>query len=192
MDAAQYFRYGLVMETSPIAIFKSHVDGKNADVAIYPDRVEWAKESFLGTGGKLVLGVATGGVSLFKTGVSGKLKGTEMIAMKSISSVTSKRDGIRFTAVAIIGTGNTISFRVSHADAIPMRELLTSLVLGTHDSQIQSDPPNVSPSSAAVSTAANPTPPSIADELRKLAALRDDGILTEEDFQGQKQRLLSS
>ena len=32
---------------------------------------------------------------------------------------------------------------------------------------------------------------SIADEIRKLAELRDSGILTEEEFQGQKQQLLA-
>ena len=32
---------------------------------------------------------------------------------------------------------------------------------------------------------------SIADELRKLAELRDSGVLTEEEFQGKKQQLLA-
>ena len=33
--------------------------------------------------------------------------------------------------------------------------------------------------------------PLIADELRKLASLRDDGILTDEEFTAQKMMLLS-
>lgn len=34
--------------------------------------------------------------------------------------------------------------------------------------------------------------PSLADELQKLAGLKASGVLTEEEFQAQKQRLLSS
>jgi hypothetical protein len=40
------------------------------------------------------------------------------------------------------------------------------------------------------SPATPPPPASIADELAKLAALRDQGALTEDEFQQQKQRLL--
>ena len=37
-----------------------------------------------------------------------------------------------------------------------------------------------------------PTSISVADELQKLAALRDSGVVTEEEFQQQKNRLLSN
>ena len=36
------------------------------------------------------------------------------------------------------------------------------------------------------------TPTMIAEELRSLAELRDQGVLTDEEFETQKQRLLSS
>ncbi len=39
--------------------------------------------------------------------------------------------------------------------------------------------------------AARPVQLSTADELMKLAALRDKGVLTEDEFAGQKRRLLS-
>jgi len=46
---------------------------------------------------------------------------------------------------------------------------------------------------ATAASAPSATPPAgdVADQLRKLAALRDDGILTEEEFAAQKQRLLA-
>ncbi|QQS24479.1 MAG: hypothetical protein IPM43_13900 [Actinomycetota bacterium] len=31
------------METAPLMSFKSHVAGKNAEVDIYVDRIEWSK-----------------------------------------------------------------------------------------------------------------------------------------------------
>lgn len=43
----------------------------------------------------------------------------------------------------------------------------------------------------AAATAAPPAVNSVPDELRKLAKLRDDGILNEEEFQAQKAKLLA-
>jgi hypothetical protein len=40
-------------------------------------------------------------------------------------------------------------------------------------------------------TAPKATQPSVADELTKLAALRDKGVLTEAEFDAQKKRLLA-
>ncbi|MCA0269913.1 MAG: SHOCT domain-containing protein [Bacteroidetes bacterium] len=37
-----------------------------------------------------------------------------------------------------------------------------------------------------------PTKPSMAEEISKLAELRDRGVLTEEEFQAQKTRLLAA
>lgn len=73
---------------APIYAFKSHIDGKNADVQLFRDRLEWAKGSRLG----LVQ------------------KGSEVIPIKSISSVTTERDGLVNTKVRVICSGNTIEF----------------------------------------------------------------------------------
>ena len=133
--------------------FKSHIEGKNADVRVYVDRIEWAKEGHLGRTGKLALGAATGGLSLLKTGVSGKSQGSEMIPVKSISSVTTERDGLRFTKVRAICSGNTIDFRVSSGEAERVKNLLTSLVLGNHPAQQAGAP------SGGVARATAPPPP---------------------------------
>jgi hypothetical protein len=170
----------------PLLSFKSHIDGKNADVAIYTDRIEWSKSGVLGTGGKLALGAATGGLSLLKTGVSGnKSKGSEVIPVKAISSVTTKKDGLRFTSVAVICSGNAIDFRVSHGEAAGVKDLLAQLMLGTHPSQQASPIPSPSPTAQTDAPAA-----SVAEELKKLAELRDSGVLTDEEFAAQKAKLL--
>ena len=52
------------------------------------------------------------------------------------------------------------------------------------------------PTAAAPVPAPAPAPapatPDFADEMRKLAALRDDGLLTEEEFQARRSKLLDS
>ena len=65
------FRPGEVatITDQPLMTFKSHTSGKNADARIYVDRIEWDRKDLLSTGGKKVLGVATGGISLLKTGL---------------------------------------------------------------------------------------------------------------------------
>jgi hypothetical protein len=50
---------------------------------------------------------------------------------------------------------------------------------------------DVPPPSAVAPTPATSSPKSVADELSKLAQLRDSGVLTDDEFAAQKARLLS-
>jgi hypothetical protein len=52
--------------------------------------------------------------------------------------------------------------------------------------------PEAAPAPAAAPAAPAGPPVDLADQLRKLAALRDDGILSEEEFAAQKAKLLGS
>lgn len=190
---------------SEVHRFKSHIDGKNADVVIYADRIEWALEARTGmsTGRKVALGAVTGGLSLLATGVSGKQKGSEVIPLKSISSVTTKKDGLRFTNVSVICTGNTIDFRVGHGEAPQIRDTITALLLGSHPAQLApvlpplppaATLPPPPPSAAAPAPALPPAAavePSLADKLRELGELRDAGVLDETEFAAAKAKLLA-
>jgi hypothetical protein len=176
----------------PVMKFKSHVSGKNADVEVYIDRIEYTKEGRMGTASKLALGAATLGTSMLATGVSGK-KGTEVIPIKSINSVVTKKDGFRFTAVQVITAGNTIDFRVGHGEADGIRTCLIELMLDKHPTQrIASSPPAPEAASAVaapqVSSATSAS--SVADEIKKLVELRDLGVLSDSEFEDQKKRLL--
>lgn len=53
----------------PLLQFKSHIAGKNATVTIFPDRVEWSRKGWLGTGTKAGLAFMTMGASLAATGI---------------------------------------------------------------------------------------------------------------------------
>jgi hypothetical protein len=100
----------------------------------------------------------------------------EVTPIKSVTSVQAKKDGIR-TKVTVYASGNTIEFRFGHEEANRFKTAIMGLVLE----------PKESPAPAA---AVPPAPVDIADQLEKFAKLRDQGILSEEEFQAQKEKLL--
>jgi hypothetical protein len=167
--------------------FKSHIDGKNANVEIYADRVEWERPHGL-SGTKISTGILTGGLSLLGTVLRSGRAGSEIIPIKAVSSVTTKRDGLMFTKVQLTCSGNTIDFRVQHKDAQLATALLTDLILGKHPAQ---QPVNQPAMSQDTSGSRGPTAnPSVADELVKLANLRAAGVITDDEFTSQKHKLL--
>lgn len=171
------------MEAQALHQFTSHINGKNAVVTIYPDRIEWLKPRGV-SGGKITAGIMTGGLSMLATGVKNGKSGTEMIPIKAMSSVTTRRDGMMNSFVSVITTGNTVDFRVSHKEAATVKETLTRLILGSHGSQ--SAPVAPAPAAALAPSSS----PDIAGQLQQLAGLRDAGVLTEDEFTAKKAQLL--
>ena len=167
--------------SQPLMSFGSHVSGRKAHVEIYPDRVEFAKPKGMGPAAKLAVGWVTGGVSLLATGVRSK-GGSEVIPVKAITSVVTRRDGLRTTSVVVTVSNNAVAMRVDHDSAEEVKALLTQLMLGTHPSQAGAPPAPV--------PAAPQSPPDATDQIVRLAELRDQGILTEEEFTAKKAQLL--
>lgn len=172
------------METNSLYHFKSHIEGKNADVNIFVDRIEWFREGGMSKA-KALGAMATGGLSLAATGIRHK-GGSEMIPVKSMTSVLTERDGLRFWKVTVTASGNSVDFRCDKSEAEQAKSVLTQLMLGTHPAQSSSSP--------APATAITPPPTSsgVAEELKKLAELREIGVLTEDEFAAQKAKLLGS
>jgi hypothetical protein len=107
----------------------SHIQGKNAKVRVYADRVEWETGQKISVG-KLALGTMTAGLSLAATGVrSRKNAGSSMIPISRINSITSKRDSMINDKVSIITAGNTIEMRCSKSDAKAFKDLVQTLML---------------------------------------------------------------
>jgi hypothetical protein len=169
------------MTDTPIYQFTSHIMGKNAKVSIYPDRVEWNLARGV-SGAKVTAGLMTGGLSMLATGVKNGKAGTEMIPVRSISSVTTRRDGMLNTKVSVITSGNTVDFRVSHAEAKIVQDTLTRLITGER-TPAQAAAPAHEPAAAA--------PVDLASQLQQLANLRDAGVLTDEEFAAKKADLLA-
>lgn len=103
--------------------FTSHINGKNAKVQVFPDRLEWTRAGL--SGGKLTAGLLTGGLSMLATGV--RNKDTEMIPVRQITSVTTKK-GLANTTVSVIAAGNSIDFRIGHGEADQLKSTLLQLM----------------------------------------------------------------
>lgn len=82
-----------------------------------------------GVRGKVTAGILTGGLSMLATGVKNGKAGSEMIPIKSVTGVSTKRDGMINTIVTVTSSSSSIGFRVSHKEAEQMRQLLNSLIL---------------------------------------------------------------
>ena len=172
-------------KAEPLLTFVSHIDGKNARVFVWPDRVEWDRKGLLSTGAKAGMAFMTLGTSYLATGVTRK-QSTELIPVKSITSVTTKRGLGLQTKLTVITSGNTIEMRIAHKEAEQVRTLLMQLVNGSHPSQHAPAAPVSVPASQPAAQAG----PDLGAQLTQLASLRDAGILTEEEFVAKKADIL--
>jgi hypothetical protein len=89
--------------------------------------------------------------------------------------VATRKEAFGFTTVDVTTAGDHMLFRVKRAEAQNAKDTILRLMLGSADA---------SPAPAAPGVAL------VADELAKLAQLRESGVLSEEEFQAQKTRLL--
>jgi hypothetical protein len=83
------------------------------------------------------------------------------------------------TAV-VAGTATTVSNRVSRRQANKWGQ----------QEAAQAPPPEVAPAPVAAAPAAAPAP-SMIDQLKELGELKEQGILTEDEFAAQKAKLLA-
>ena len=119
----------------PITTFESRVSGRNARVAVYPDRIEWSKPGRTTVANVLlvILAIYTVCISLLFRAARPRFKeqGRQVLAVKAVQSVASRRDGM-FTALAVIAGASTIEFRVRPAEAPGIEALVRDLMLGRH------------------------------------------------------------
>lgn len=114
--------------SSPLLEITSHIDGKNAAVRVYTDRVEWERGKSVSKG-KVALAAITLGTSALATGLrTRKGAGVEMIPMRSITSVTQMRDSILNDVVRIITAGNSIDLRCPRQEAEQLRRAILAQI----------------------------------------------------------------
>ena len=182
------------METKSLLEFTSHIDGKNAIVQIFADRVEYTKPGRV-TLTRLAGASVTMGASLKATGIRTGGE-AEMIPIKNISSVNTAKDGLRFHKVVITASNATIEFRVDKAVADTAKVLLSQLMLGTHPAQLIASPATPQVLITAAPTQSTEVPATSGDgkieQLKSLKELLDSGILTPEEFDTEKQKILGS
>jgi hypothetical protein len=94
--------------TNPLMTFKSHIEGRNADVAIYPDRIEWQRNSF----------------------IPGR-RDSSMLLIRQVQAVTTHKGGLTYTTVRVAAGASITEFRVTKAQASEVKELIMRLALGS-------------------------------------------------------------
>ena len=99
----------------PLLELTSHIAGKNAQVRLWPDRLEWSRKGRLSTGAKAGMAAMTLGMSYLATGVRGKQEG-ESIPIRSISHVQRGNSGFQ-DKVTIRSAAGDLEMRVSRAEA---------------------------------------------------------------------------
>ena len=113
------------MTGQPLKEFTSHVAGANARVAIYPDRIEWARKGYKPAGG-MKAAVQTGGLSLALPG----RRDTNMIPVRQIQGVTTHQVGLSYTTVRVATAGDVTEFRVTKREAEDVKATLLRLMNG--------------------------------------------------------------
>lgn len=180
----------------PIFEVVSHIEGKNANVRLWSDRLEWERGRGI-SAGKLTAAAFTGGASLLVTGVKGGKDAFDMIWLKQVTSVSNRKDGLLYHLVEVQASAgaavNTVGFRVSREHAANFRaailDAVQALEVANRTSLTVNVENNVSPPAAPATLM--PAPPDLHAQLQQLASLRDAGILTEEEFAAKKTDLLS-
>lgn len=169
------------MEDQTAFEFQSHVNGRNAVVRVFRDRIEWTQPRSISKG-KVAAGLLTGGLSLVAGVKDNKTGGTEMIPVKSMNSVNTKRDGFMFTKVIVTASGSAIEFRVGNDAAKRIKEVLTQLMVGTVP-VLQQAPQPTTPTSDLRS---------VNDRLAQLESLFAAHLINPEEYAGRRQVILDS
>lgn len=107
--------------------------------------------------------------------------GIQTIHFRQVAQVAIE-NGLIYTNIIVESAGGHVIrlVGVPGDDSVTVKRLLDEAVRTAHKSQ------------GAHAVAKNVPQVDVADQLTKLAALRDSGVLTEEEFLGQKKRILGS
>lgn len=135
-------------------------------------------------GGAIVGGLIAGPAGLVVGGLGGRTTGRELRDVRAIDVVITVADMAHPRHVLRV-LDAPHGLRAESRDYQAARRDAEDL-LATLKAAIE-----LADREAGAGQAATPAAPSVADELEKLAALRDKGVLTEEEFQAQKRGLLA-
>jgi hypothetical protein len=169
---------------TPLLDFASHIEGKNARVFVWRDRIELDWKGLLSTGTKAGLAVMTVGLSYAKTGFT-RSASHEVIPIRSVTSVAAVKGKGFQTTLRVITSGNTIDMRIAHSEAELVRTTLMQLVDGSHTSQRPAGHTDSVGAPAATSSELD-----VMGQLSKLAELHASGVLTNEEFTTKKAEML--
>lgn len=140
----------------------SHVEGRNAKVRLFPDRLVWTREA------------------LFSNRAD-----TNMILLRQVANVSSFRDGMLFDRVDVATSAGAsqVSFRVVRDEGKAFVDALLAAMRAL-DAR-----PAHAPGPAPAAPAAAQVDPTAA-KIHQLAELHARGVLTDEEFTAAKRKAL--
>ena len=103
------------MQIDRIASFNSLMDGRSADVQIFPDRVEWSVSA----------------------GILERATSTATVPVDRIRSVATAPAGPGRTCVTIETIGEEVAFHLPTSQGNAAREIIGQLIIGAHSSEPQ-------------------------------------------------------
>lgn len=176
----------------------SHIDGKNAKVRLWTDRIEWERGRGV-SAGKVTAGILSGGTTLFLTGVRGSKDAYEMLPLNQVTSVANRKDGILYHLVEVQSAGGTVAFRVSRNEAAHFRQAILDQMRTNSAHAVVAvaavaDGQSGTATAVAAMSVAAPAVVPVQDhmaQLQQLSQLRDAGILTDDEFAAKKAEILA-
>jgi len=135
--------------SAPLMEFQSHVAGRNSNVQVFADRIEWAKNTLT---------------------KSVRRRDTNMIPIRQIQGVTTHRAGLLYTMVKVATASDAIEFRVNRSLADEIKSTISKLML-------DDSPRPAAPSQAGASSVADELTKLV--QLRNAGALTDDEFATQ-------------
>lgn len=152
---------------SPLLKFVGHVNGREAEVAVHEDRVEWHAIAPEAPEGEQLTGRRAARRARNESGC---------LVLSSVSSVTVWRATAARAVVGVTATDNAHEFRIAHEHATALADELTRGMLAA---------------AAAPSGSLIPAPRAAAeDQVRMLGVLYAAGLLSTEQFDAERNELL--
>ena len=84
-----------------LTAFRSHIEGHNATVTVWPNRLEWTRRNLFGHAD------------------------TNTIMMRSVSGIKTHKSGLTYTDVGIESGASSVRMRVTKAQAADLRRIVT-------------------------------------------------------------------
>ena len=139
----------------------SRENGKNATIRVFPDRIEWIKAESISS-------------------LPRSKDEPPVIPMGTVRSVKARKDGPLFSKLVLRTETATFVFRMYSPQAVEVRDTIGGLLAAG---------PVASPPAGNAAPLEPAAPATTPDELLQLESLRDDGILSPEEFEAAKAQL---
>jgi len=179
---------------TPLLQLNVKVNAKPAILAVFNDRFEVAGlTTGQVSGGKIALGVMTGGVSLLATGVGkgsygrgvsgGDVRDVTVVSLREVNKITRKRASKKKDLLTVLTAGDAWNFEVTADQAQQLQAVLQNSMNSLHAAA------HSAPAVVAVAPG-TPREKTAIEKIHELTELYQSGILTADEYAQAKSNAL--